>query len=107
MELQEKSVFAQEKPLYDAIPLIIFDNVKRKNTKGSVKGEDLKYNVSSPICMTFRLLLFWVLWTALVIAIVITIFAHFWFTSQHFHHSNTHKNVNVTDNGINIEEPRT
>lgn len=34
MELQEKSAFAQENPMYDAIPLIIIDKMEKKYSKG-------------------------------------------------------------------------
>lgn len=46
--------------------------------------------------MTFRLVLFWTLWAALVMAMVLTIFAHFWFTTRNSHRLNTDENVNVT-----------
>ncbi|EFN81918.1 hypothetical protein EAI_14099 [Harpegnathos saltator] len=94
MKLQEKIVFAQEKPLYDAIPLIIFDNAERKSSK--VKEGDPRYNVASPICMTFRLLIFWILWATLIAAMVITVSAHFWFTARHSYRLDTHENANVT-----------
>lgn len=34
MEFQEKFSFAQENPIYDAIPLIIIDKTGRKYPKG-------------------------------------------------------------------------
>ncbi|EZA54843.1 hypothetical protein X777_05129 [Ooceraea biroi] len=43
MEPSEKYVFAQKKPMYDTIPLIIFEKVEKKYPKVDV--EDLKYYV--------------------------------------------------------------
>jgi len=33
MEFSEKYIFAQKKPMYDTIPLIIFDKVEKKHLK--------------------------------------------------------------------------
>lgn len=46
MELQEKYTFAQEKLIYDTIPLIIFDKVERKNSKGLYKSHIIRQNLS-------------------------------------------------------------
>lgn len=37
MELQEKSVLAQEKPRYDAIPLTTFDKTGKRRITGSCR----------------------------------------------------------------------
>lgn len=37
MEFQEKSAFAQENPIYDAIPLIIIDKMGKKYSTGLCK----------------------------------------------------------------------
>lgn len=62
--------------------------------RSEIKREDLKYYVSSPFWMKFRLLLFWILWATLIMAIIIIIFAHFWFTSGRYSLS-TRENINI------------
>ncbi|RLU20271.1 hypothetical protein DMN91_006878 [Ooceraea biroi] len=78
MEPSEKYVFAQKKPMYDTIPLIIFEKVEKKYPKVDV--EDLKYYVPSTFWMKFRILLFWILWAMLIIAMMICILTYFCFT---------------------------
>lgn len=59
----------------------------------SDKTENLKYYVYSPFWMKFRLLLFWILWAALIMALIITFLTYFCFTPRMCHNSNTHKNI--------------
>jgi len=45
----------------------------------SVDAEDLKYYVPGTFWMKFRLLLFWMLWTMLIIAMMICLLTYFCF----------------------------
>lgn len=49
MEFQEKSAFAQENPIYDAIPLIIIDKMGRKCSTGLCRA--LSYYLSNQILL--------------------------------------------------------
>lgn len=53
-----------------------------------IQTEDLTYYISSPFWMKCRLLLFWILWAALIMAIIISILTYFCFIPRTCHNSN-------------------
>ncbi|XP_067216426.1 uncharacterized protein [Linepithema humile] len=93
MKLQEKIAFARQNPVYEAIPLVVLHKAEKKkcNERFMVPRDDLTYHVSSPSWMKCRLLLFWILWAALIMAMIISVLTFFCLIPRTCHNSNTHR----------------